>query len=366
MKYVDEFRSPQAMTRLRDALTEVTTRPWSVMEICGGQTHTIARYGLRDLLPESLTLIHGPGCPVCVTPLEILEKARRIAMRPDAVVHTFADMLRVPGMHGDLLDARARGGDVRTLLSPVEAVLAARAEPERTHVLFAIGFETTAPTTAGAILLAERLGVPNFVVLSSHVRVPPAIEALLSDPETKIDGFLAAGHVCTVEGFEDEYPELAERHGVPIVVTGFEPVDIMKGMLRCIELLERGDALVDNAYPRAVVAQGNKAARDAVGRVFAIADRPWRGFGVLPRGGLTIRNELAHRDAEQRFPMRVTGAEEPAACRAERVLRGLMSPLECPELGRGCTPEHPLGAPMVSSEGACAAYHRFIPLGKRA
>ena len=358
MRYVDDFRDPKTAKRLLDALHARVTRPWTVMEICGGQTHTIARYALDDLIPDAITLVHGPGCPVCVTPLEVLERARRIALEPGVVLHTFGDMLRVPGVHGDLLDARARGADVRIVLSPLDAVTAARAEPDATHVFFGVGFETTAPATAMAIELAQRLELERFAVLASHVRVPPAIEAILSSPEQRVQGFLAAGHVCTVEGTR-EYPPLTERFGVPIVVTGFEPVDILRGLYECATQLEEGRAELVNAYPRAVRAEGNPAARACVERVFEIADRPWRGLGVIERGGLVMREPFARFDAERRFDLELGAIEEPAECLAGRVLSGLMAPPECPEFGKRCTPEHPLGAPMVSSEGACAAYHRF-------
>jgi len=358
VRYVDEFRDPAAAARLLEALAEEVESPWTVMEICGGQTHTIARYALDDLIPDALTLVHGPGCPVCVTPLEELERARRLALEPGVVLHTFGDMLRVPGMHGDLLDARARGGDVRIVLSPLDAVQGARDEPERTHVFFGVGFETTAPATAMAIELARRLDLSNFTVLASHVRVPPAIERILSSPEQRVRGFLAAGHVCTVEG-TTEYPPLAERFGVPIVVTGFEPVDILYGLLECVRQLESGRAEVVNAYRRAVRPEGNAAARDQVDRVFEIVDRPWRGLGVIERGGLAIRAELWRFDAGRRLPLELGPIEEPKECQAGKILSGLLAPPECPEFDTRCTPERPLGAPMVSSEGACAAYHRF-------
>ncbi|MEQ8455069.1 MAG: hydrogenase formation protein HypD [Sandaracinaceae bacterium] len=358
MRHLDVYRDPRAVKRLVAAVRRATTRPWTIMEICGGQTHSIARYGLEDLIGEDITLVHGPGCPVCVTPLEVLEKARRLALQPDVVLHTYGDMLRVPGVHGDLLDARARGADVRIVLSALDAVRAAARDPARHHVFFAVGFETTAPATAMAIEHAAQLGLDRFSVLASHVRVPPAMEAILSDPDGRVDGFLAAGHVCTIEGDAD-YHELAARFSAPIVITGFEPLDIVRGLLACVRQLEAGQHEVDNAYPRAVRPEGNPVARAALRRVFSPADVPWRGLGVLPRGGLRIRPEYAPFDAELRFPMSLDPIEEPKACRANEVLRGLLAPLDCPELGRGCTPEHPLGAPMVSTEGACAAYYRY-------
>jgi hydrogenase expression/formation protein HypD len=358
VKYLDEFRDPDTAKRLLAALDEETTRPWTIMEVCGGQTHTIARYGLEELVPDAISLVHGPGCPVCVTPLEVLERARRLALTPGVTLHTFGDMLRVPGVNGDLLDARSRGAQVHVVLSPLDAVDAARRDPDRTHVLFAVGFETTAPTTAMAVELARRLGLDNFCVLASHVRVPPAIEAILSNPEQRVQGFLAAGHVCTVEGTE-AYPPLAARFCVPIVVTGFEPVDLLSGLLACVRELEAGRHGVLNAYPRAVRPEGNPSARAQIDAVFEVVDRPWRGLGVIARGGLALRPELAPFDAERRFPLALGPMPEPAACQAGRVLQGLLAPVDCPEFGKGCRPEHPLGAPMVSSEGACAAYHRF-------
>ncbi|HJL05368.1 MAG TPA: hydrogenase formation protein HypD [Polyangiaceae bacterium LLY-WYZ-15_(1-7)] len=374
MKYVAELRDPAAMRGLLDRIAARVTRPWTIMEICGGQTHAIVEHGLLDLLPPELHLVHGPGCPVCVTPVAVLERARRLALHPAVTLHTFGDMLRVPGAAGDLLDARAHGGDVRVVLSPLDAVRAAQAEPERTHALLAVGFETTAPTTALAVELAARLGLENLVVLASHVRVPPALAQLLGrrreDGAGGIDGLLAAGHVCTVEGFEGAYPELAARFGVPVVVTGFEPVDLLRGLLACVAQLEEGRAEVENAYARAVRPEGNPHARAAVERVFEIADVPWRGLGVLPAGGLALRPAFTRFDAAARFPDLAGPAEGPAEdprCRAAEVLQGLLSPAACPELGRACTPEHPLGAPMVSTEGACAAYHRHrpVPLGRR-
>ena len=358
MRHVDAYRDPRAVRRLVDELHRATTRPWTVMEICGGQTHTIARYALEDLVGDAITLVHGPGCPVCVTPLEVLEKARRLALEPDVVLHTYGDMLRVPGLHGDLLDARAHGADVQIVLSPLDAVRAAARDPARHHVFFAVGFETTAPGTAMAIEHAARQGLERFSVLASHVRVPPAMDAILADPGGRVDGFLAAGHVCTVEGDAD-YRDLSARHRVPIVITGFEPVDIVRGLLTCVRQLERGEAEVANAYERAVRPEGNPVARAAVRRVFAPRDAPWRGLGVVPRGALRIRPEYAPFDAERRFELDVEAIPEPKACRANEVLRGLLAPLDCPELGVGCTPEHPLGAPMVSTEGACAAYYRY-------
>jgi hydrogenase expression/formation protein HypD len=357
MKYVDEFRDPARVRRVLEQIRSATTRPWTVMEICGGQTHTIARFGLEDLVPRELTLVHGPGCPVCVTPLETIEAACRIAAMPGVVLCAFGDMLRVPGLHGDLLAARARGADVRVVTSPIDAVRLAAAHPEREVVFYGVGFETTAPATATAALLARRLDLRNFSLLVAHVRVPPAMEMLLAAPDNRVQAFLAAGHVCTVEGVRD-YPAIAERFRVPIVVTGFEPLDLLLGLLAAVRQLEAGTHVVENPYDRVVAAEGNPTARAAVDAVYAIADRPWRGLGVVPRGGLALRPEWADLDARRRFAVDVGPVAEPAACRAADVLRGLIKPPACAEFGRGCTPERPLGAPMVSTEGACAAWYQ--------
>ena len=374
MRYVDEFRDPARIREAAAALGRAVTRPWTVMEICGGQTHTIVRYALEDLLPPGISLVHGPGCPVCVTPAETIEAACRLALRPGAIVCSFGDMLRVPGARGDLLAARARGGDVRVVLSPLDAVRLAQAHPGREVVFFAVGFETTAPATAMAADLARRLGLGNFSILAAHVRVPPAMAHILSAPACRVQAFLAAGHVCTVTGTA-EYPALAARYRVPIVVTGFEPLDILLGLHAAIEQLERGRAAVENQYRRAVADAGNPQARDMVARVFEVADRPWRGLGVIPGGGLCLREAYAAFDAERRHAAALASeppAASPAAtaedtaCHAAEVLQGRMVPSACPAFGTRCTPEHPLGAPMVSSEGACAAYHRYRPADRAA
>ncbi len=358
MRYVDEFRDPAVIRAASEAIAATLTRPWTIMEICGGQTHTIVRWSLPELLPEQLELVHGPGCPVCVTPAEVVEHARQIALQPDVILASFGDMLRVPGTRGDLLAARAEGADVRVVTSPLDALALARAQPHATVVMFAVGFETTAPATAMAIELAAATGVRNFAALTSHVRVPPAIELLLGAPDNRVQGFLAAGHVCTVEGVTD-YPALVERFAAPIVVTGFEPLDLLTGLLACVRQLEAGRAELEIDYRRAVQAQGNPLARACVERVFEVVDAPWRGLGTVASGGLRIREELAEFDAARRFAIAVPSADDrEALCRASEVLRGLLRPPACPEFGRGCTPERPLGAPMVSSEGACAAYYR--------
>ena len=356
--YLDEYRDADSARRIAAAITKTVTRPWTIMEICGGQTHAILRFGLDTLLPPAVSLVHGPGCPVCVTPLEMLDKAIFLARRPDITLCTYGDMLRVPGSRSDLMRAKADGGDVRIVYSPLDAVRLAHANPDREFVFFAVGFETTAPAHALAVLQAEQLGLANFSLLVSQVLVPPAIEALLSSPDCKIDGFLAAGHVCAITGF-GSYHAIAEKYHVPLVVTGFEPVDLLQGVLQCVRQLEQGRYVVENAYARAVKAEGNLSAIAAMERVFAIADRPWRGLGVIPASGLVLSQAYLRFDAETRFQLTGTHVEEPAECLSGQVLQGRIKPDACPCFGTRCTPETPLGATMVSSEGACAAYYKF-------
>jgi hydrogenase expression/formation protein HypD len=358
VKFVDEYRDAGATHRLAAAIAHRVTRPWTLMEICGGQTHSIVKFGLDRLLPPTLTLVHGPGCPVCVTPVELIDAAVELAARPGVTVCSFGDMLRVPGSGADLLTARARGGDVRIVYSPIDAVGLATQLPGRQVVFFAVGFETTAPANALSVLQAQQLGLRNFSMLVSHVLVPPAIEAILSAPDNRVQGFLAAGHVCTVMGM-DEYRPIARRFGVPIVVTGFEPVDILRGVLTCVELLESGRPEVTNAYERAVRAEGNRRAQELMREAFVVTDRAWRGLGEIPASGLALRPELAVFDALKRFSLAPTRTALPDDCRAGDILRGLSKPNECVCFGARCTPEHPVGAPMVSSEGACAAYFRY-------
>jgi len=364
VKFVDEYRDPVLAERLAKRIAQRVTRPWTLMEICGGQTHAIVRFGIDRLLPEGLELVHGPGCPVCVTPIEVIDQAIAIARRPEATLCTFGDMARVPGTSTDLLAARAAGADVRIVYSPLDAVALAREHPDREVVFLAVGFETTAPAHALAVLQARELGLANFRLLVSNVLVPPAMEAILSDPDHRVQGFLAAGHVCTVTGYE-AYEAIAARHRVPIVVTGFEPIDILQGIAMCVDQLEAGRCKVENQYRRSVRREGNRAAREAVERVFTVSDRRWRGIGDLPHSGLALRPELSDFDAEARFgPVR--NVEEPdTLCIAGEILRGRAKPDACPAFGRACTPEHPLGAPMVSTEGACAAYlrHRAEEIG---
>ncbi|MGQ9605506.1 MAG: hydrogenase formation protein HypD [Thermogutta sp.] len=358
MKFLEEYRNAEAVRATAERLRRLVRQPWTLMEICGGQTHSILRYGLDRLLPSELTLIHGPGCPVCVTPVEIIDKALAIAARPDVIFCSFGDMLRVPGSRKSLLEVKAEGGDVRIVYSPLDAVAAASRHPDRQVVFFAVGFETTAPANAMAVLQAARLGLTNFSILSAHVLVPPAIEAILRSPHCRVQGFLAAGHVCTVMGIEEYYP-LAERFRVPIVVTGFEPLDILWGIEQCVEQLQASRAEVRIQYTRAVQPRGNTTAQEQMRRVFRVVDRAWRGIGVIPQSGLALREEFAAYDAERRFDVPAAGHGESPECQAGEVLQGLKRPTECPAFGRLCTPDHPLGAPMVSSEGACAAYYRY-------
>lgn len=358
MKYVDEYRDAAAVRQLAAAIARRTTRPWTLMEICGGQTHSIVKFGLDALLPPGLTLVHGPGCPVCVTPVELIDAAIALAAQPNITLCSFGDMLRVPGTSVDLQTARARGGEVRIVYSPLDAVAHAAQHPEREVVFFAVGFETTAPANAMAVLQARRSGLRNFSLLVSHVLVPPAIEALLTAPDNRVQGFLAAGHVCTVMG-TTEYEPLAARFGVPIVVTGFEPVDILRGVLESVEQLETGRAAVTNAYARAVRPEGNVHAQRVMREVFTVVDRNWRGLGTIPGSGLGLRPELAEFDALRRFGAPASGPAPATECIAGAILRGNAKPSQCPAYGVRCTPDHPLGAPMVSNEGACAAYYRY-------
>jgi hydrogenase expression/formation protein HypD len=358
VKYLAEYRDPALARGLITRIKAMATRRWVLMEVCGGQTHTIVRQGIDELIGDQVEMIHGPGCPVCVTPLEQIDRALAVAARPEMIFTSFGDMLRVPGSHTDLLQVRARGGDVRVVYSPLDAVDLARRHPDREVVFFAVGFETTAPANAMAVWRAHRLGLTNFSVLVSHVTVPPAITAILEAPDNRVQGFLAAGHVCTVMGWT-EYEPLAARYQVPIVVTGFEPVDILEGIAMAIAQLETGRYEVENQYVRAVRREGNRPAQALIAQVFEIVDRQWRGVGTIPASGLGLRPAFAAFDAVARFGLADVRAVEPAACRAGDVLVGRLKPHECPAFGGECTPEHPLGALMVSSEGACAAYYNY-------
>jgi len=365
MKYLDEYRDGDLARQFAREIHRQVTRPWNIMEVCGGQTHAIVKFGIDELLPRSLTLIHGPGCPVCVTPLEIIDKAIEIAARPEVIFTSFGDMLRVPGSATDLLSVKAGGGDVRIVYSPLDAVNLAEKNPGREIVFFGVGFETTAPATALAVYQAAEKNLKNFSMLISHVLVPPAIETLMSSPNCKVQGFLAAGHVCAVMGYE-EYPPLAARYRVPIVVTGFEPLDILQGVLMVVQQLESGRAEVENQYTRAVRREGNRPARELIRKVFKTVPRKWRGVGEIPQSGLGLSDAYAAFDAERKFGLAGRRVEEPADCLSGLVLQGQIKPQECPAFGSKCTPEHPLGATMVSSEGACAAYYRYRrqPAGK--
>jgi hydrogenase expression/formation protein HypD len=358
MKYIDEFNDPELAKRLLEDIHQTVTQPWALMEVCGGQTHSIIRHGIDQLIPEKIEMIHGPGCPVCVTPLELIDKALEIASRPEVIFCSFGDMLRVPGSGRDLFRVKSAGGDVRVVYSPLDALKLARENPDKQGVFFGIGFETTAPPNAMTVYQAKRLGVANFSMLVSHVRVPPAIEAIMTSPTCRVQGFLAAGHVCSVMGTE-EYPPLAEKFQIPIVVTGFEPLDILEGIRRTVGQLERGEHEVENAYGRVVLPEGNPAARALVEDVFQVTDRGWRGIGVIPDSGWRLAEKYREFDAEYRFDVTDIDTEESSVCRSGEVLQGLIKPHECAAFGKECTPRNPLGATMVSSEGACAAYYLY-------
>jgi hydrogenase expression/formation protein HypD len=358
MKYLDEYRDAKLVKKAAAELKRIVTQPWILMEICGGQTHSIMRYGIDQLLPPEIELVHGPGCPVCVTPLELIDKALAIACRPDVIFTSYGDMLRVPGSTDDLFSIRASGGDVRVVYSPLDAVRIAQENEDKEVVFFAIGFETTAPANAMSVVQASKLGLTNFSILVSHVCVPPAMQAILSSPLNRVQAFLAAGHVCAVMGYW-EYAPISDKYGVPIVVTGFEPVDIMQGILSAVEQLENGQAMVSNAYPRAVTFEGNKPAQAIINQAFRQVDRKWRGIGTIPMSGWALRPKFELFDAEKRFQVEDINPEESPLCIAGQILQGLKKPGDCPAFGGECTPEHPLGATMVSNEGACAAYYRY-------
>ena len=358
MKFLSEYRDQKAAERLAQAIWKKVTRPWTIMEICGGQTHTIVKSGLEDLLPKDITLVHGPGCPVCVTPIELIDKAVAIAQRPEVIFCSFGDMLRVPGSTKSLFDAKAEGADVRIVYSPLDAVKLARTNPERQVVFFAVGFETTAPANAMAAWQADHDHIENFSLLVSHVLVPPAMEALLSSSNCVVQGFLAAGHVCTVMGYEEYFP-IAEKYKVPIVVTGFEPLDILDGILMTVSQLEEGRHDVENQYARATRREGNRPAQERILEVFEVVNRQWRGLGEIPASGFQLRGRFQKYDANRRFPFTGTPAHESPECISGLILQGIKKPHECPAFAVKCTPENPLGAPMVSSEGACAAYYHY-------
>ncbi|MGD9765536.1 MAG: hydrogenase formation protein HypD [Candidatus Binatia bacterium] len=358
MKYLDEYREQAVAAALAAQIAQTVTRPWVVMEVCGGQTHSIVRYGIDRMLPAEVELVHGPGCPVCVTSLETIDKAHAIASRADVIFTSFGDMLRVPGSRGDLLSLKSRGADVRVVYSPLDAVRIAQANPDRRVVFFGIGFETTAPANAMAVYQAHRLGLSNFSMLVSHVLVPPAMAAILQTGGNRVQAFLGPGHVCAVMGYR-EYESLCVRYRVPIVVTGFEPVDLLEGVLRAVRQLEAGRAEVENQYVRAVSREGNRAARELIFAVFEVADRKWRGVGSIAKSGYKLRYEYRAHDAEKLFEVDAITTRESSACISGSILRGLKKPSDCPAFGRECTPERPLGATMVSAEGACAAYYQY-------
>jgi hydrogenase expression/formation protein HypD len=358
MKYVDEYRDGEAARKLADAISRTVTRPWTIMEVCGGQTHTIVKYGIDEILPSGVELVHGPGCPVCVTSLEMIDRAHAIATRPGVIFCSFGDMLRVPGSRGDLLQVKSQGGDVRVVYSPLDAVNLAAANPNRQVVFFAIGFETTAPPNAMAVWLARKRQLTNFSALVSHVLVPPMITAILQAPGNRVQAFLGPGHVCTVMGC-GEYEPIVRRYRVPIVITGFEPLDLLEGVLRTVRLLQAGRARVDNQYARAVRPEGNPQSKQLIDDVFEVCDRKWRGVGLIPKSGYKLRYEYRDHDAERLFEVDTIETQESPLCISGQILKGLKKPNDCPAFGKQCTPLTPLGATMVSSEGACAAYHAY-------
>ncbi len=357
-KYMTEYRDEAAAQGYARTIARITTKPWTLMEICGGQTHSIVKYGVDELLPKEITLVHGPGCPVCVTPLEQIDKAIQIASRPDVIFCSFGDMLRVPGSELDLFAVKAKGGDVRVLYSPLDCLTIARQNPDKQVVFFAVGFETTAPAHAMALYQAKRQGITNFSMLVSHVLVPPAMEAILSSPACKVQGFLAAGHVCTVMGY-DEYFPVAAKYKVPIVITGFEPLDILQGIAMCVAQLEEGRADVENQYTRSVKEHGNLPAQELLKKVFKVVNRKWRGIGEIGGSGLAVADDYAEFDADLRYGLSDYTAEESKVCISGLIMQGLKRPADCAAFGVTCTPEKPIGAPMVSNEGACSAYYRY-------
>lgn len=358
MKFLTEYRNAEVANKYLEEIKKSVSRPWNIMEICGGQTHSLVKHGILNVLPKEITMIHGPGCPVCVTPLNLIDKAIYLAENKDVILCSFGDMIRVPGSEKSILEAKASGADIRVLYSPLEAVNIAVANPDKQVVFFAVGFETTAPANALSVVHAKKLGLKNYSILASHVLVPPAIDALMSDPESIIDGFLAAGHVCTIMGTE-EYLPLSKQFNVPIVVTGFEPVDILQGILMVVQQLEKGEAKVENQYARMVREEGNISAKEVINDVFEVTDRMWRGIDVIPMSGYQVQEKYAEFDANKKFDINIKEAPENEACIAGDIMKGKKKPIDCPQFGKACTPQTPLGAPMVSSEGACAAYYNF-------
>jgi hydrogenase expression/formation protein HypD len=358
MKFLDEYRDEALAKKIVDEIRRIVTKPWVLMEVCGGQTHTIVKYGIDRLLPAEIELVHGPGCPVCVTSLEMIDRAHAIAQRPGVIFCSFGDMLRVPGSDTDLLVLKSRGADIRVVYSPIDCLKIARANPEKKVVFFAIGFETTAPANAMSVFQAQKQGIKNFSILVSHVLVPPSIASILQSPLNRVQGFLGPGHVCTVMGYR-EYEPIAERFKVPIIITGFEPIDILEGVLMAVRQLEAGTYKVQNQYRRVVQWDGNRTAQQLVNQVFEVCDRKWRGVGSIPKSGYKLRYEFREHDAERIFDTKEIDTKEPEICISGLVLKGVKKPHDCPAFGKQCTPEHPLGATMVSAEGACAAYYTY-------
>ena len=358
MKYLSEYRDGEMVQEYLKQIHAIVSKPWTLMEICGGQTHSLVKNGILDMLPAQVTMVHGPGCPVCVTPLGIIDEAIALASRSEVILCSFGDMLRVPGSSRSLLEAKAAGGDVRIVYSPLEAVHIAQQNPDKEVVFFAVGFETTAPANALSVVQAEKLGVSNYSILASHLLVPPAMEAILSDKENKIDAFLAAGHVCTIMGMEEYFP-IVEKYKVPVVVTGFEPVDLLQGILMAVTQLEKGEAKVENQYARVVQREGNKLAQQTIQQVFDVSDRTWRGIGTIPMSGYEVKDNYKRFNARLKFNLDLGEVKENADCISGAIMKGLKKPFQCPNFGTRCKPEHPLGAPMVSSEGACAAYFAY-------
>jgi len=358
MKHLSEYRDADLVKGLVDQIGAIVTKPWTLMEVCGGQTHSLVKNGILHMLPDKITMVHGPGCPVCVTPISIIDEAISLSHNPSVILCSFGDMLRVPGSTQSLLEAKAGGADVRIVYSPLEAVKVAIDNPEREVIFFAVGFETTAPANALSVIQAYKLGVKNYSILASHVLVPPAMEAILSDPETVVHAFLAAGHVCTIMGTE-EYDSIAAKYHVPIVVTGFEPIDLLQGIYMAVKQLERGMAEVENQYVRVVQREGNPLAQKTIDQVFAITDRDWRGIGTIPSSGWEVNTQYQLYNARRKFNLGPLESKEDSSCLAGEIMKGKMKPFHCPHFGKGCTPERPLGAPMVSSEGTCAAYYHF-------
>ena len=358
MKYLSEYRDPELVQQYLEQIHQVTTRPWKIMEICGGQTHSLVKNGILDMLPDKITMVHGPGCPVCVRPVSIIDEAIWLSKQPNVIICSFGDMLRVPGSHKSLLEAKAEGADVRILYSPLEAVQLAKQNPDKEVVFFAVGFETTAPANALSIVHADKSGVTNYSILASHVLVPPAMEAILGDPENQIDAFLAAGHVCTIMGTEEYYP-VVEKYKTPVVITGFEPVDLLQGILMAVQQLEKGEYKLENQYTRYVQREGNRMAIQTMEQVFEVSDRMWRGIGTIPQSGYEVNDRYKQYNSRVKFRIDIPTALENPSCISGDIMKGLKKPFQCPNFGTHCKPEHPLGAPMVSSEGACAAHYHY-------